>query len=54
MAGDIIIGAGSSAQYGVDYIIEAEFSDKYDQSDEIEKEADAILDFTESNPFGNF
>ncbi len=54
VAGDIIIGAGSSAQYGVDYIIEAEFSDKYDQSDEIEKEADAILDFTESNPFGNF
>ena len=28
--------------------------DKYDHSDEIEDEADQILDFTESNPFGLF
>ena len=28
--------------------------DKYDHSDEIENEADQILDFTESNPFGLF
>jgi len=28
--------------------------DKYNQSEDIEIEADGILDFTESNPFGNF
>jgi len=28
--------------------------DKYTENDEIESEADDILDFTESNPFGVF
>jgi hypothetical protein len=28
--------------------------DKYSQNDEIEEEADLILDFTESNPFGGY
>jgi len=36
----------------MDYVKSAEYEDKYDQSDEIEAEADAILDFSESNPFG--
>jgi hypothetical protein len=49
---DIIIGTDSSARYSVDYIDTAEFSDKYDKGDEIENEADLILDFSESNPFG--
>ena len=39
------------AQYTVDYIESAEYADKYDKGDEIETEADKILDFTESNPF---
>ena len=28
--------------------------DKYSQNDEIEEEADLILDFSESNPFGSY
>jgi hypothetical protein len=52
LAGDIAIGATSGAKFTVDEIESAEFADKYDQSDTIESQADAILDFTESNPFG--
>ena len=51
LAGDIAIGATSGAKFTVDEIESAEFADKYDQSDTIESQADAILDFTESNPF---
>ena len=54
VAADIIVGSSSSARYSVDYIETAEFSDKYDKGDEIETEADSILDFSESNPFGNY
>ena len=52
--GDIIVGAASSARYSIDYIEDAKFSDKYEQNDEIEQEADLIVDFSESNPFGNY
>ena len=54
VAGDIITGADSSATYTVDFVESAEFTDKYDKSDEIETEADAIIDFSENNPFGTF
>ena len=54
IAADVIVGSSSSAKYSVDYIESAEFSDKYDKSDAIEEEADLILDFTESNPFGTY
>ena len=54
VAGDIIVGSESNAQYTVDFIESAEFADKYDKSDEIETEADAIIDFSENNPFGTF
>ena len=54
VAGDIITGEDSSATYTVDFIESAEFTDKYDKSDEIETEADAIIDFSENNPFGTF
>ena len=50
--GDVAIGSTSGAEYTVDYIEAAEFEDKYDQNTEIETEADAIVDFSESNPFG--
>jgi len=52
--GDIVVGAASSATYSVHYEISAKFTDKYEQNDEIEQEADLIVDFTESNPFGNY
>ena len=53
VSGDVAIGSTSDARYSVDYIESAEYADKYDKSDEIETEADSILDFTEKNPFGN-
>ena len=52
--GDVIVGAASSASYTVDFIESAEFADKYDKGEEIETEADAIIDFSEGNPFGTF
>ena len=54
VSSDVITGSSSNASYSIDYIEDQEFSDKYDKSDEIETEADLILDFTESNPFGNY
>ena len=51
-AGEIAVGTTSGARYNVDYIAKAEFADQYDQSDNIEAEADAIIDFSEGNPFG--
>ena len=54
VAGDVIVGAESSASYTVDFIESAEFADKYDKGEEIETEADAIIDFSEGNPFGTF
>jgi hypothetical protein len=54
VAGDIIVGSTSNATYSLDYIEEAKFSDKYEDNDQIEQEADLIVDFSESNPFGNY
>ena len=54
LVSDVIVGTSSSARYSVDFIESAEFSDKYDKGDEIEQEADLIVDFSESNPFGNY
>ena len=51
---DIIVGSASSARYCVNYIEDAKFEDKYEDNDQIELEADSILDFSESNPFGNY
>ena len=50
--GEIAVGSTSGAQYSIDYIKSAEFADKYDQNEIIESEADSIIDFSESNPFG--
>jgi hypothetical protein len=54
IAGETIVGTSSSARYTLKVTSGTEFSDKYEQNDEIEEEADLILDFTESNPFGNY
>ena len=54
VAGDIITGATSGAKFTVDYIKSAESSDKYDKGEEFETEADSILNFTETNPFGTY
>ena len=52
--GDVIVGSASSAIYSLDYIEDAKFEDKYEDNDQIEKEADLIVDFSENNPFGNY
>jgi len=52
--GEIIVGSGSSATYTLQLTSQSEFADKYEQNDEIEEAADLILDFSESNPFGNY
>ena len=54
IAGDVAVGSTSNARFTVDFIESAEFVDKYDKSDEIESEADDIIDFSEGNPFGTF
>jgi len=52
--GETIIGTESGALYSVKTFDQMDTYDKYSQNDEIEEEADLILDFTESNPFGNY
>jgi hypothetical protein len=54
IAGEIIVGSASSATYK--FKNESNFSsttDLYAKNNEIEVEADSILDFNETNPFGN-
>jgi len=52
--GDIIVGQASSTSHYIESIQSAKFEDKYEDNDQIEQEADQILDFSESNPFGNY
>lgn len=53
-AGETIVGSSSSARYVVQNHDLNSFEDQYDSNEEIELEADNILDFTESNPFGEY
>ncbi len=50
--GEAIIGRDSGARYTVDIFKKTDEDDKYNQGDEFELEADKILDFTQTNPFG--
>ena len=52
--GELIVGAASSATYAADFHTNDDTYDKYTDNDSIETEADLIVDFTESNPFGNY
>jgi hypothetical protein len=52
--GENIVGSSSSAIYTLKSVSEGDYVDKYQQNDEIEEEADLILDFTQSNPFGGY
>jgi len=51
--GDVITGTGSSAAYQLRIYSTYDNVDSYAQNDIIESEADQIVDFSESNPFGN-
>ena len=50
--GETIVGAASSASYTLRVVDEYPISDGYAANEEIEDEADSIIDFSETNPFG--
>ncbi len=50
--GEEIVGQTSGAKYACASFNSDDANDKYNEGDEFEFEADQILDFTESNPFG--
>ena len=52
--GENIVGQESGASYALGSYNSDDANDKYNDGDEFEFNADQILDFTESNPFGNF
>ena len=57
--GETIIGTGSTiageyAAYTLGSHDNRDIYDEYDSNDEIETEADSMIDFSESNPFGQF
>ena len=52
--GEDIKGLTSGAVFSVSIYDRDDSTDKYNEGDIFETEADAILDFTESNPFGTF
>jgi hypothetical protein len=52
--GEIIVGTSSSAIYSMKSSSSGTLIDNYEQNDEFESEAIKILDFSESNPFGNY
>ena len=52
--GEILVGTASSARYLVKLYNMNSLHDKYQENDQIQEEANLILDFSESNPFGNY
>ena len=52
--GETLVGTATSATFVDDEYDSEDIYDKYTQNDELEQEADLLLDFTESNPFGNY
>ena len=50
--GETLVGSASSASYAISSINQNTLSDKYSNNEDIEIEADKIVDFSESNPFG--
>lgn len=52
--GELIVGSASSARYSVAVFDTYDNYDKYSENLQIETEADSILDFSETNPFGYY
>lgn len=52
--GEVVVGSASSASYIVKEYSGDDPYDPYRQNEEIEAEADAFIDFSESNPFGTY
>ena len=54
LPGETVVGSSSSTVYAVQSYNKDDIYDEYASNDEIEAEADLILDFTQSNPFGSY
>jgi hypothetical protein len=52
--GETIVGSTSNAQYSVNTYSNSNPYDTYGDNLQIQNEADLILDFSESNPFGTY
>ena len=52
--GETIVGSSSSASYAVSTFDQWDLYDKYGENKMIEDEADQVIDFSQSNPFGNY
>jgi hypothetical protein len=52
--GEIVVGGISSARYLVSSYTTDSYDDSYDQNQELQEEANSIIDFSESNPFGEY
>lgn len=52
--GEIIVGSISSTRYLIKEYTTDSYDDPYNQNEEIEDAADLIIDFSESNPFGDY
>jgi hypothetical protein len=53
-AGEVITGSDSLATYILKSYDNNSYQESYDHNEEFETEADLILDFTETNPFGEY
>lgn len=51
--GEVIVGGISSARYSVATYEKMDLYDKYSENNALEIESNEIIDFSESNPFGN-
>ena len=52
--GELVVGSTSGATYAIKNHDMIALYDKYQENDQIEEEADLIIDFSESNPFGTY
>ena len=52
--GEDLVGAASSATFSIASYDQEDIYDPYSQNDEIEAIADQLVDFSETNPFGNY
>jgi hypothetical protein len=52
--GELIVGSASSATYAISSVNEWDLYDKYGENKIIQDESDQIIDFSQTNPFGNF
>ena len=52
--GEVLVGSASSAQYIIDSHDLDSYDQAFDSNEDIETEADSLLDFSESNPFGQY